>query len=295
LVDEIAKKPVDKSDTSGGARAKEPRAETFEREDRGERPTTQSLARDRELSRLLDDYNDGGVGELLFAQDAVNLSARRSTSGEKPIKVLSIPDFISYRRGTLDDDDDAFVTSKGLRYKLEGRNKKLLPSEVTIPQWISANERIADLLCVNFSPREVKDYRKYVQHIGDLLQMYTSDSVFSLDHYHRKEMAYNPENRWSDIDQHMVNFYLTRAKGTGGNMGNPGSANPAGAGQQEGKTKKKKKLAHPCVRYNSKEGCRYKNNCTFPHICAEPGCMGNHPSFEHSSFRSDSGGKQTTP
>ena len=157
---------------------------------------------------------------------------------------------------------------------------------------------------MNFSSQEVRDYRRYVKHIGDLLQIYTSDTVFCLDNAHRKEMASATvefPKRWSDIDTHLVNFYLERERGTGGNAGKSASGasndnSSKGADQPAGKSKgKRKRFATPCVRYNSKEGCKYKANCTFPHICAEHGCMGNHPNFEHSNFRSDTAAKSPAP
>ena len=169
-----------------------------------------------------------------------------------------------------------------------------------MPQWITANARIYDILSVNMSSSEKLAYSEYVKQIGDLLQIYTSETVFCMDHAHRKEMAsgLDPLQRWCDIDQHYVNFYLERQRGTGGNAGSSTSADgssKSGDQPSSGKSKnKRKRFAIPCVRYNSKEGCKYKANCTFPHICSESGCMGNHPNHEHSGFRNDSAGKSTT-
>ena len=270
----------------GGARSKvsEPTLESGKPlGDSSVRVTTQSLARDRDLAKLLDDYNDGGVADLLFAQDAINQSSLKKSAGEK--KVLLIPDFISWRQGPADDDEDSFVTTKGKTFKLEDQKRKLRPGEVTIPQWISANTRIEELLYENFTAQEVKDYRRYVRQLGDLLQLYTSETVFNLDHAHRKEMFVYGDRRWFEIDQHFVNYFLVRARGTGGSAGGSTSGDVSSVDSAGKPKKKKKKLAHPCVRFNSKEGCKYKNNCTFPHICSEPGCMGNHTCFEHAGFR----------
>jgi hypothetical protein len=185
-------------------------------------------------------------------------------------------------------------------YKLEGRQNKLAPAEVSVPQWITANECIREVLSLAFSPQESKDYTKYVKQIGDLLQIYGSDAVFTLDNVHRKEMAVSTDKRWFEIDPHMVNFYLVKVKGSGGVVDDAtdkhsgtGSSQSPGASQSSGKIKKKKRLAHPCVRFNSKEGCKYSNNCTFPHICSEPGCMGSHPNFDHMRFRSEGSGKSS--
>jgi len=274
-----------------GARAKE----TSD----GERPTkatTQTLSRDRDLARLLEEYNDGGVSELLFAQDSINQSVRRSTIGEK--KIHLIPDYISHRRGTIEEDDDSFVTTKGRTYKLEGRQRKLAASEVSIPQWITANERIREILSITFSKQEARDYAKYVRQIGDLLQIYSSDSIFTLDNVHRKEMAVPPiddeDKRWCDIDPHLVNFYLERGVKKNGGSSTDNSSAQSGVGGSGKVPKKKKKLAHPCVRFNSSEGCKYGNNCSFPHICSESNCMGSHPNHEHNHFRKDASGKSTS-
>jgi hypothetical protein len=73
-----------------------------------EEVTTQSLARDAELSHLLDTYNSEGSGDLLKAQDVVNSSLSESAQlqGEaRREKPLLIPEFITSCRGLGKEDD----------------------------------------------------------------------------------------------------------------------------------------------------------------------------------------------
>jgi hypothetical protein len=107
------------NDSGIGARPKEPTGETprpdgtVKEGDGDRKQTTQSLAPDRDLSRLLEEYNDGGVSELLFMQDSVNKSARRLNSVEKSQKFLLIPDFVSHLLGSCEEEEDSFVTTRG--------------------------------------------------------------------------------------------------------------------------------------------------------------------------------------
>ena len=98
-------------------------------------PTTASLARDSELTRLLDEYNTNSR-ELLQAQDSVNARLVSSNvQGEQKVKkALSIPDYIRTSRGVgITEEDDELVTKNGLSFKLQGRAKKLDVAEVSVP------------------------------------------------------------------------------------------------------------------------------------------------------------------
>jgi hypothetical protein len=253
--------------------------------------TTQSLARNTELSKLLDEYNEEGGDDLIQAQDAVN-SRLKSGQGElKFRKALAIPDFIRTSRGRGILEDDELVTKNGLSFKLQGRTKKVEVENVTIPQWMSANICICELLTPSMTVREIKDYLNYSKQVGDLLQIYTSSSVFQLDHEHRQEVAFE-EHGWHEVSAHLERYYLVRLRGTGGNAGDDGAGkNSAGLSKSA-----KRRFNHPCARFNSKEGCD-NVSCKFMPVCSIKGCRGNHPKHLHPTgddFRSSTSGVVAT-
>jgi hypothetical protein len=246
--------------------------------DRG--PTTHSLARDAELSKLLDEFNEDGGDDLVRAQDSVNSRLGASTlQGENKLKkALAIPDYIRSSSGVgLVEEDDELVTRKGLTFKLQGRTKKIEVQNVTIPQWLSANILIFEILTPTLTVREIKDYLHYTRQVGDLLQVYTSATVFQLDHEHRQEVA-REEHRWNEVSSHLERYYLERVRGSGGNAGT--STNGGGSGGTATSKSAKRRFNHPCARYNSKDGCD-NVQCKFQPICSIKGCRGNHPKHLH--------------
>jgi hypothetical protein len=215
--------------------------------------TTQTLARDSELSRLLDEYNKDGSDDLLRAQDAVNARyLGQFKQGElRGKKTLLIPDFVTSCLGvSYDQEDIELLTSKGPSFKLQGRTKKLEAKDVSVAQWVSANIAILEQLMPSLSSHELREYLSYTRQIGDLLQIYTSEAIFTLDNEHRKEVCLGVR-RWSDISVHMDRFYLSHSllKNSGGNVGNVNAANTT-----SGKSRTNR-FNHPCVRFNSREGC----------------------------------------
>jgi hypothetical protein len=258
--------------------------------------TTKSLARDAELSRLLDSYNsESQESELLRAQDAVNghrlgAAALPSSSGELKVKKLYlIPDFITSSTGRYvkREEEDKLVTKKGLSFKLQSK-KKLDPEEVSVPQWLSANILILEKLIPTLSTEQVKDYFHYTRQVGDLLQIYTSASVFLLDDHHRHEV-FEDNIRWRDVSGNLERFYLERKRGTGGNAGSATTS----SGSTTGSKVKRNRFNHPCTRFNTKEGCD-NEHCKFMPICSFKGCRGSHPKYEH-DFRTSKSGSQTVP
>jgi hypothetical protein len=245
------------------------------------RVTTQTLARNKELADLLAEYNSGGVKDLLTAQESsVTTTSRSTSSGEKLLKKpLLIPDHIHYWNGLEDDDDDSFVTTLGKTFKLEGRRRRLLPREVSIPQWLSPNLNILELLSESWTPAEVKEYLEYSKQIGDLLQIYTSASVFCLDDSHRRDV-HRGFRRWNAISGHQERFFLVRDRSV--NMASGGSTSSSGAASGR---RRRNRPGQPCVAYNSTDWCKYKENCKFPHICSDKLCGGNHP--RHQCFRAN--------
>jgi hypothetical protein len=141
--------------------------------------TTQSLARNKELALLLKEYNGGGTSDLLTIQESATSHTSRAQPGEKSVKkVHLIPDYINFWDGLADEEDNSFVTTKGQTFKLQSRQRRLSPREVSIPQWITANLNILDVLRESLSGREIREYLDYTKQVGDLLQIYTAASVF---------------------------------------------------------------------------------------------------------------------
>jgi hypothetical protein len=239
---------------------------------------TQTLARDRELARLLDEYQDDESGDLLRAQDTVNARSLGSiTQGElRQKKPLLIPDYITSCHGIGQDDEDIeLLTSKGPSVKLQGKSKKPDVKNVTIAQWVSANITILELLMPTFSAQELKDYLSYTKQIGDLMQIYTSEAILTYDNEHRRDVC-RGNRRWCEVSQHMVTFYLSQSclRNVGGH------ASSVSAGNSSGGKKSKGRFNHPCTRFNTREGCS-NENCKFQPICSVKGCRGPHPKYEH--------------
>jgi hypothetical protein len=250
-----------------------------------EQPTTQSLARDAELTRLLDRYNADSE-DMLQAQDAVNSrvpsSASNSFQGENRLKKVNlIPDFITSCSGIgLEEEDDELLTKNGRSFKLQGKNKRPDAKDVMQAQWMSANIAILEHLLPSMSVSEVSDYYSYTRHIGDLLQIYTSASVFHMDNEHRKDVA-KGLRKWSEITIYMVSFYLVRLRGSGGNAGGSTSDSSTGGGSSSnGGNRRNNRFNHPCTRYNSREGCD-NASCKFQPVCSIRGCRGDHPKYKH--------------
>jgi hypothetical protein len=131
---------------------------------------TQSLARDIELSKLLDEYNKDGADDLLRAQDAVNARDLGVVKhGEQRAKKpLLIPDFVTSCLGISHDQEDIeLLTSKGPSFKLQGRTKKLEAKDISVAQWVSANIAILEQLMPTLSSQELRDYLYYTRQIGD--------------------------------------------------------------------------------------------------------------------------------
>jgi hypothetical protein len=236
--------------------------------------TTQTLGRDAELARLLDAYNNDGSDGMLQAQDAVNASSLGVIrQGEPKVKKpLLIPDFITSCLGiSYNNEDIELLTSKGPSFKLQGRAKKPEAKDVTVAQWIAANIAILEQLMPTFSSSELRDYLSYTRQIGDLLQIYTTEAIFTLDNEHRKDVCFGVR-RWCDISVHMDRFYLSHSllKSSGNNsVASSGTNKP-----------RKGRFNHPCTRYNTREGCS-NESCKFQPICSIRGCRGAHPKHEH--------------
>ena len=52
--------------------------------------------------------------------------------------------------------------------------------------------------------------------------------------------------------------------------------------------RKRNRAGMTCVAFNTKDGCPYKNNCRFPHICSDKECGGKHSRVD-CNFRANKG------
>ena len=249
--------------------------------------TTTSLAKDKELNVLLSKYNQGEEEYLSsFARDRLS-SAQPSNSGEKRKKTLFIHDFLTRPDGFVPDEEDTVTSNSGVVLSFKAKPKHVEPKDVTIAQWITANARIFDILSLSMSETQKAEYSEYVKQVGDLLQIYTESSVMSLDCEHRKHVT--ATNRaWDCISLHLERYYLRlqNVVYVQDSLSNV-TAKPDQAISGSSPSTVPKKSNRHCFAYNSKAGCRHRDNCQYKHRCSERGCGEKHPKHEHELFRSN--------
>lgn len=209
---------------------------------------TKTISQVRELMRDLLDIDD------------LPLNAR----GEKALLPVN---FLSCIRGTQ-DSDEVIHSGKGLNLVLQSTGKRITPEKLTVGQWIGANARILDRLVTSgkLNSSNLTDYLDYTRKIGDLLQLFTPSSVFTLDNCHRLELHEDPTKRWNLIDSTLQAAHLRR-KDADAKFQNPSFSNFAGGnhGYRRGGGQQRKVHA-PCWAYNSAEGCKYpKDRCRYEH------------------------------
>jgi hypothetical protein len=252
------------------------------------RPTTQTLARDRDLNQLLAAYNKGESSYLSsLGSDGASGASRPAVLGERNKKTYFIHDYISRVQGTLADQEDSLTTSNGVQLTFKRKAKKLDPEEVSTAQWISANSRIFDLLEPSFSVDDKAQYNEYTRQIGDLLQVYTVPSVMCLDHEHRMHVTATGR-RWDEVSLHLERFHLRFNCPVA--AANAMSNGQTGVAISQSVSKPVSKRSNrPCYAYNTKAGCPYPDSCKYKHKCSERGCGEKHPKHEHEKFRGPAG------
>jgi hypothetical protein len=185
-------------------------------------------------------------------------------------KVLLPINFLSSIRGTQ-DKDEVLHSGKGINLVLQVSNKRVTPDKLSAGQWIGANSRILDKLITSgrLSASQLADYLDYSRKIGDLLQQYTTSSVFMLDHVHRLEVHDKPSKQWSDIDATLQSAHLKKKD----EFNNSQAANRFSSGSardsrdNRGRGYQNRHVGSPCFAYNSPEGCRYtKDKCRYDHV-----------------------------
>jgi hypothetical protein len=142
-------------------------------------------------------------------RDLLNIDT--TTTNSRGEKALLPVNFLLCVRGSQ-DSDEVIHSGKGLNLVLHASNKRVSAEKLSVGQWVGANARILEKLISmgKLSPSQITDYLVYNRKIGDLLQIYTSGSVFLLDHNHRLEVNEDDEIRWCDVDATLQNAHLSR-------------------------------------------------------------------------------------
>ena len=244
------------------------------------RATTASLARDADLQNLVDSVCNPVLKDFLSMQECED--NKGEARGLFPY--FAIPDFL---KNINKDKEEVLQTStSGAQVVLKTGKKKPLPEDVSISQWIGANQRIYAKLLPLFRAGDVKEYGDYVEQVSELLTKYPASSVFKVDDLHRREVAekgvaWNSVNIFNHI--HYLRDAGPRAK-TEKQDKPPPSRNPLRLTDRDGEGRR------ICLDFNGERGCRFRPGfCNFRHVCSVTGCVGDHPSFKHGSQGAASG------
>ena len=211
------------------------------------KPTLSSLAQDKELQAALRALH---TTEGPFFEEET-ATAKEGTGSP----YLAIPDHVNQPASTSREQDKV----------KKDKEKKMLPEEVTVPQWISANVRILiKLKNSGMTLTDVLKYLKYTAKIGDYLQVSETPSVMVLDNDHRQGVAQGLTS-WDIIDQDKRYFFLEKSR----TANKPFKKNVAQRDPQ----------GRPiCLKFNGAMGCNL-SFCRFSHVCST--CFGEHPRLEH--------------
>lgn len=203
--------------------------------------------------------------QLLGAIDdpTVHLRPQHVNKGEKP---LLITDFASDLGGPCDSQEQILSEGQeGQSIVLKSASRKVKLDNISPAQWISANARIlAELLHVGkLQATQVPNYLAYTAKVGDLALRYSWSSVLHYDYEYRFLQA-QYQFEWSKDVPHLATTRLRERL----NGSTPSSA----------KSQTKKPV---CRNFNTK-GCSF-TNCSYRHVCSEPGCGKAHSKVNHSN------------
>ena len=226
------------------------------------RHTTSSLAKEPALADLVQSL-DQGVKDLLTFQTCATDPSEGEAKGKFPY--LAIPDHIRYDQDKdFETHEEVLSGDKGFKLLLRGPKRKLTPRQVSLPQWISANQTIFNKLLPSFSIKELQEYSDYVVKIGDLFHKYPTGNVMVLDDNHRRNVA-QKGHKWNEIDIHLQLHGLH-------SQFNPKSSQPY-------KSNGNPNSNVVCRLFNTLQGCRFKN-CKFAHSCSTC-ASASHAAFQH--------------
>lgn len=189
----------------------------------------------------------------LLCLDELPLNSR----GEKALLPIN---FLSCIRGTQ-DKDEVLHSGKSMNLVLQSSTKRVTPEKLTVGQWIGANSRILDKLISSgrLNSAQLAEYLDYTRKIGDLLQIFTFSSVFTLDNAHRLEV-HETSKKWNEIDATLQAAHLKKRD-------QEWSSTTKTSNSFVNHRSPLKHINSPCWAYNSIEGCRFtKEKCRFDHV-----------------------------
>jgi hypothetical protein len=223
------------------------------------------------LAALFSKPADSTISDLReLMRDLLGLDDSQVPRNSKGEKALLPVNFLSCIRGSQ-DAEEIIHSGKGLNLVLQSASR-IKPERLTTGQWVSANSRILEKLVASgkLTASGLTDYLDYVRKIGDLLQLFTPGSVFTLDHNHRLEVHEKDTKRWNEVDCTLEISHLKRKDDVSHLLGGASKGGATGGNARDndsGKRVQQKHVHSPCWAFNSADGCKYtKQNCRYEHV-----------------------------
>ena len=168
----------------------------------------------------------------------------------------------------------------GAKVVLKTSKKKLLPKEVSVAQWIGANQRIMAKLFPLFNKSELVEYMDFTEQMSDLFVQYPTPNVMRVDDMHRKDVS-QKGRKWNDIRIFLQIHWLSLKEDS-----NPKADKTDKAPKEEKYPKKLDRFQNRqerrlCIQYNKTGSCNFGTSCRFIHACGVPGCPEKHPTCKH--------------
>jgi hypothetical protein len=206
------------------------------------------------------------IRELM--RDLLNIDDTSITNAKGEKALLPI-NFLSCVSGTQ-DAEDIIHSSKGINLVMQSSMRRVTPEKLSVGQWIAGNARILQKLTSEnkLTPAQIDEYLEYNRKVGDLLQIFTSASVFLLDNNHRLEVhrSVKKSKDWSDIDCTLEVAHLKKRDESGGSLYVPAAASASASRSATVGGSVRRGQLRPCWLYNSKEGCSFGRNCRYDHV-----------------------------
>ena len=265
----------------GGARVKqepkEPVGAAFE-------PRTDTLAKDRETKILLESFlsNQSQIGGLrdLLALAGIQSDATSQAIVPKGEKPLLIKDFIKSTFNCQYREEEKVRLSDSTDIVVRGKSRKPEVAAYTVELWCAANHKIILHLIKQGTPSDIlARYVEYSSWISDYFELYVHKGVFLLDEQHRIRVA-SEGRSWNDLYFHDISQFLVVRKPSFENQSSGIKGRQSSKSKRVPRRKTLDSRGVPCCfNYNSAKGCDVEN-CTYTHLCSNPGCLANHSSMD---------------
>ena len=204
----------------------------------------------------------------------------KKSTEQGTVKPLYIKDFVSSNKLVLNDfeEKELFVSEGAASIVMRTPTSKIRPENVTVPQWVSANMRMFSALLERgdiANRKQVLEYIKYTEEIGEYFQIYSIPSVMLYDHSSRERQA--KENiPWGTPYVHSVNYYLRSSFYTR-SINQDKTSIPAKSTRIPN-VQKDNNGENICRDYQAENGCR-RRVCKFSYVCTV--CNEKHPEYLH--------------